>query len=189
MSIGAVALMLVIAWPVAEFVFGRMRMARGEGVELRDRGSIGRLWLVIGVANTLAGLASRLPATRMAWEAEPRRWVAFALIVGGLTLRVVSIVVLGRFFTVNVALHEGHHVVRSGPYRWLRHPSYTGALVAFCGLGVLMGSWLSLGIILVMITGVFMNRVRIEEEALLSKLGDEYRAYSRETKRLIPFIY
>ena len=189
MNAGSLALVVVLAWPVAEMIFGALRRARGEGVEVRDRGSLGRLWLVIGVANTLAAFAGRLAAFRMAGDVETRHWLALGLIVVGLVLRVVSIVVLGRFFTVNVALHEGQHVVRDGPYRWLRHPSYTGALVAFAGLGVLMGSWLSLVLIMGMIGAAFLHRVRIEEEALLSKLGDEYRAYSRQTRRLIPFVY
>jgi protein-S-isoprenylcysteine O-methyltransferase Ste14 len=189
MSVGAIALALVIAWPVAEIVFARLRTARGEQVELRDRGSMGRLWIVIGIADTVAAFAARLTLFRIPGGADLRHGIALGLIVGGLALRVISIAVLGRFFTVNVALHEGHRVVRSGPYRWLRHPSYTGALVAFAGLGVLMGSWLSLAIILVPITGVFLHRVRVEEEALLSHLGDEYRAYARTTRRLIPFVY
>jgi protein-S-isoprenylcysteine O-methyltransferase len=189
MDAGRLALALVLAWPLAEAIFGAFRRARGEGVEVRDRGSMGRLWLGIGAACMLAGFAQRLPAFRMGGDAATRHWLALALIVGGLTLRVVAIVTLGRFFTVNVALHREHRVVRSGPYRWLRHPSYTGALVAFVGLGVLMGSWLSLAIIVALIGAVFLHRVGIEEEALLSRLGEEYRAYSRETRRLIPFVY
>jgi protein-S-isoprenylcysteine O-methyltransferase len=189
MNTGAIALVLVAAWPVAEMIFGALRRARGEGVEVRDRGSMGRLWFVIAAANTLAAYAARLPQFRMSGDAAMRHALALALIVGGLTLRVIAIVVLGKFFTVNVAVHEGQHVVRAGPYRWLRHPSYTGALLAFVGLGVLMGSWLSLAIIMVLIGAVFLHRVRIEEEVLLSELGDEYRAYCRETRRLIPFVY
>ena len=88
-----------------------------------------------------------------------------------------------------MALHPDHRVVRAGPYRWLRHPSYSGALIAFAGLGVLAGNAWSLGIILIGTGAAFAYRIAVEERALRARLGEEYTDYSRVTRRLIPFLY
>ena len=88
------------------------------------------------------------------------------LSVAGMLLRWWSIRVLGRFFTVDVATGGDQHIVRTGPYRWLRHPSYTGALTSFFGLGLCQGDFVSLGLIFFPVLAVFLHRIRIEERAL-----------------------
>jgi protein-S-isoprenylcysteine O-methyltransferase len=80
-------------------------------------------------------------------------------------------------------------VIDSGPYRFVRHPSYTGALIAFVGFGLCLGNWLSLLLITLPISAAFLWRIRVEERALLEALGDNYRAYMERTKRLLPFVY
>ncbi|MSU69531.1 MAG: isoprenylcysteine carboxylmethyltransferase family protein [Opitutaceae bacterium] len=95
----------------------------------------------------------------------------------------------GRFFTVNVAIASDHQLVESGPYRYLRHPTYTGALLAFLGLGLCMGNLVSLGFIVIPIFLAFRRRMRVEEEALLGAFGDKYRTYMQRTRRLLPFVY
>ena len=109
--------------------------------------------------------------------------------VAGLTLRWYAIVHLGRFFTVNVSIAADHRLIDTGPYRIVRHPSYTGALMAFLGLGLCMANWASLLSLLVPICLVFLRRIHVEEAVLLEALGDQYRDYMRRTKRLIPAIY
>jgi protein-S-isoprenylcysteine O-methyltransferase Ste14 len=96
---------------------------------------------------------------------------------------------LGRFFTVNVAIAADHQLIDSGPYRLVRHPSYTGALFAFFGIVLTMGNWLSLLVVMLPVFAVFVYRMNVEERALISGLGDSYRAYITRTKRLIPFVY
>jgi protein-S-isoprenylcysteine O-methyltransferase len=115
--------------------------------------------------------------------------IGFCLFLGGLILRWYSIGHLGRYFTVDVSISAEHRLIDSGPYRFIRHPTYTGALLAFLGLGFCLGNWLSILFLSVPIIGAFLRRVRIEERALLGALGEHYRPYMRRTKRLIPFIY
>lgn len=79
-------------------------------------------------------------------------------------------------------------MIDTGPYRFIRHPSYTGALLAFVGFGCCLGNWMSILCVLP-ILGAFLWRMRVEERALIDALGEDYRAYMRRTKRLIPFIY
>jgi protein-S-isoprenylcysteine O-methyltransferase len=172
-------LALFFAWPVAEYLLGRIKRARRESHEVRDRGSLGLLWLAIAFSTT-AGMFAQRPGSGS---------YGLALFVIGMSLRIWAIVSLGKFFTVQVALHTDHRVVRSGPYRWLRHPSYTGALIAFAGLGALAGNAWSLAIILTGTGAAFAYRIAVEERALRARLGDEYVEYARVTRRLIPFVY
>src|SRR2546426_9897921 len=106
----------------------------------------------------------------------------------GILVRQWAIAVLGRFFSLTVRVAEDHRVVERGPYRLVRHPSYTGGLITFIGLALAVQS---LGALLVLL-GVFSvsygYRMRVEEKALLSELGEDYANYMKRTKRLIPHL-
>lgn len=122
----------------------------------------------------------------------PAWWpVAAGLTVmwAGLAFRQWSIAALGRFFTMDVQIHEDHRVVDRGPYRWLRHPSYTGGLAIVIGLGLAEGSWLSLAVACLIPLAAYLLRIHVEERALLEELGEEYAAYARRTARLVPGLY
>jgi protein-S-isoprenylcysteine O-methyltransferase len=97
--------------------------------------------------------------------------------------------ILGRYFTVDVSISAEHKLIDSGPYRHIRHPTYTGALLAFLGLGLCFGNWLSILFLTLPIIAAFLWRIRIEERVLLHGLGQNYRAYVERTSRLIPFVY
>ena len=128
----------------------KKRAAAGE-TRVQDRGSLILLWMVITVSVTLAfNLASLLPAAGM--KGGPRLGaLGIALFVAGLAIRWYAIVWLGRFFTVNVAIAIGtdHRLIDTGPYRVVRHPAYTGAPMAFLGLGLCLANWVSLAVIVV----------------------------------------
>ena len=115
--------------------------------------------------------------------------IGVTLFFSGLCLRWFSIINLGRFFTVNVAIAKDHRVIDTGPYRLIRHPSYTGALMAFLGFGLCLSNFASVLIIVLPVTAAFLYRIRIEEAALSDSLADAYRNYCQRSKRLIPFIY
>lgn len=122
----------------------------------------------------------------------PRWWpllVGTGLIWVGLGLRIWSIRTLGRFFALTVVIQEDHRVVDSGPYRLLRHPSYLGMIVAMTGLGLTIGDWLSVALMLLGTTTAFVIRITVEERALLRSLGEEYAAYAGRRARLIPGVY
>jgi protein-S-isoprenylcysteine O-methyltransferase len=107
----------------------------------------------------------------------------------GLLLRWWSVIHLGRFFTVDVAVAADHRIVDSGPYKWIRHPSYTGALTVIAGMALCFGNLVSALVLLVPFGTLMLRRMRIEEAALSGGLGDAYPAYMKRTKRLIPGIY
>jgi protein-S-isoprenylcysteine O-methyltransferase Ste14 len=154
-----------------------------------DRGSLALIWIVV-LASVCAAFALAHALPQLAFgPAGICRAAGAALFAAGIIVRWYAILALGRFFTVNVAIASDHRLVEAGPYRLLRHPSYTGALLAFLGLGVCLDNWASLALLMVPTAVVFLRRMRIEEDALLETFGERYRDYMRRTRRLIPFIY
>ncbi|GBR53659.1 isoprenylcysteine carboxyl methyltransferase [Neokomagataea thailandica NBRC 106555] len=111
------------------------------------------------------------------------------LTVSGLILRWYAIYRLGRWFTVDVALSTGQVLMRDGPYRVIRHPSYTGALLVLAGAGVLMGNAGSILLVTLPALAAFLYRIRIEEHALAHAFGPEWKDYCAKSWRLIPKLY
>jgi protein-S-isoprenylcysteine O-methyltransferase Ste14 len=80
-------------------------------------------------------------------------------------------------------------VVQNGPYKFIRHPAYSGTLLTMLGIGLAMTNWASLVAILVCIFPSFFYRVLVEERALRTSLGQPYVEYMRHTKRFVPFVF
>lgn len=182
--------LLGILYAASEIGLSIFKRAKSGDTKNEDRGSLNLLWIVIVVSITLAFQAAfSLPGANLGALQAPALDAGIVCYVTGLTLRWYSIVILGRFFTVNVAIATDHRLIDTGPYCYLRHPSYTGALLAFAGLGLCMGNWISILLLIVPIFLVFLRRMNVEEAALLQGLGVSYRDYMRRTKRLVPGIY
>lgn len=115
--------------------------------------------------------------------------LGISLLVIGVTIRWTAIYTLGKYFTGTVMIKDDHRLIQSGLYRHLRHPAYTGALVAHLGLGLSYSNWFSLTLSVVPFLAAALYRIHVEERALAEAFGEEYRAYSRHTKRLIPKLY
>jgi protein-S-isoprenylcysteine O-methyltransferase Ste14 len=95
---------------------------------------------------------------------------------------------LGEYFTGDVRAKQDQPVIRSGPYRLVRHPSYTAAMMMFIGIGLSLGSWFSLILLTISSILVYGYRVSVEERALLTTIGQPYSIYMQECKRFIPYI-
>jgi protein-S-isoprenylcysteine O-methyltransferase Ste14 len=118
-------------------------------------------------------------------------WVFYPgifLMLLGIVIRQYAIAVLGRFFSLTVRVAEDHKVVDRGPYKLVRHPSYTGVLVTFLGLGLAVQSWPAILTILIVFVVAYGYRIRVEEKTLISQLGEDYVSYMKRTKRLIPYL-
>lgn len=111
-----------------------------------------------------------------------------ALVVG-VALRTWAILALGRLFKFVVVIQDDHHVVDSGPYRFVRHPSYSGGLLALVGAGIALDNWLSVVAAAVLPLLAILIRIVVEEARLARDLGDDYRRYASHTKRLIPGLW
>ncbi|HEX9989581.1 MAG TPA: isoprenylcysteine carboxylmethyltransferase family protein [Chloroflexia bacterium] len=176
---------LLVLWMASELFVGRLGLHL-LSVE-SDRGSA----LAVLLAG-MGGMGLAFIAANFRWlpiyEAWAR-WIGLAVMGAGLALRVFAILWLGPMFTRLVQILPGHRLVTSGPYRFVRHPSYSGLLLFFVGLGLALGDWLSVLLLLVVpFVGVWY-RIRVEEEALLGAFSNEYRAYMERVRGLLPFVF
>jgi protein-S-isoprenylcysteine O-methyltransferase len=185
----SVATVLGLAYALSEIGLGLKKRARAEDSRGEDRGSLRLIWLVIVSSVVLAFAAPRILPSAGMGAGPTLRLAGIAVFAAGLAIRWYSIVHLGRFFTVNVAIASDHRLIDTGPYRYVRHPSYTGALMAFFGLAMCLANWASLSVLMVPVLAVFLWRMHVEEAALLQAFGARYRDYMNRTKRLIPIVY
>lgn len=179
--------MVIIVWIVSEasVFFRRVTIARDRR---QDRSSGPALIAGLLLAIWIGGiLAETVPGAAI----HGGRTFLFALGVvlafAGIAIRQVAIATLGRFFTVRVITTEDQTVVESGLYRYVRHPSYSGALLTVLGVLLCSTNWLALACFVIALPG-FAYRIRVEEAALAGALGEPYRDYMRRTKRLVPFL-
>jgi len=112
-----------------------------------------------------------------------------AIFALGVALRTWAMLTLGRLFKLVVVIQNGHHVVDSGPYRLVRHPSYSGGLLALAGAGLALHNWLSVAAAVGIPMLAILIRIAVEEARLVGYLGDDYRAYAKHTKRLVPGLW
>ena len=184
----ALFLALTAIWVASEFWIGRKRAH--DGGKAHDRGSLQILHVAIWGSIFIAVWLSRKGIGRVDDALRmPLFLTGCALMLAGMLFRWWAVRVLAHHFTVDVAIRDDHKLIRQGPYRLLRHPSYTGSLTTFYGFALALGSAWSLLLIAVVVTAAFLWRIRVEERALTSAFPRDYPAYARETKRLIPFVW
>ncbi|MEA5363107.1 isoprenylcysteine carboxylmethyltransferase family protein [Amycolatopsis sp., V23-08] len=129
-----------------------------------------------------------VPAARIGGGTWP---CTLGIVLGwlGLLLRWWSFASLGRYFTVTVRTSADQPVVDHGPYRVLRHPSYTGLLLVFAGGGLVVGNWVGAAGAVAVLLLALIHRLRIEERALGDALGDRYRQFAASRARLVPYVW
>jgi protein-S-isoprenylcysteine O-methyltransferase Ste14 len=181
-------LLLVCALGVWMFIEVRQGLNRRAEATNTDRGSLNFLRVCVLAGALAAAIASRVTAT--AFSYNPLTFgVGFAVVVAGIGLRWWSFRTLGRYFTFTVMTSANQPVITNGPYRFVRHPSYTGLLLIIAGIGFSYGNWLSLAALIFFPLVGFVYRIRVEETALSAALGDAYTRFASGRKRLIPFAW
>jgi protein-S-isoprenylcysteine O-methyltransferase Ste14 len=188
MDVGSLLKYVVIIFPLSEITLLVFKRSKERSSSKRDRGSLRLLWLTIIASISLTVVLQWYPSAAFQLPRSISSAFAFCFLTGGLIIRWLSIISLGKFFTVDVAIQEEHILVLRGLYKYIRHPSYTGLLTEFIGLAVYFGTWVSLIIIVVPITSAIVYRIRCEEIVLLEKFGKHYEEYMTHTKSLIPGI-
>jgi protein-S-isoprenylcysteine O-methyltransferase len=179
---------LALFYGVSE-VFISVRLQSKTQSSATDRGSLRLIWSVITVSMIGASVAAANFPSAYFGGSSVLYWVGVSVFAFGLALRWYSIRYLGKFFTVDVTVVSGQRVIDTGPYRYVRHPAYTGNLLAFFGLGLCFANAVALLLLAVPIAAVFLYRIHIEERALQHGLGAAYRQYMQRTKRLVPFVF
>jgi protein-S-isoprenylcysteine O-methyltransferase Ste14 len=166
-------------------------IARSKPVpgEKTDRGSMGLIMLASWLAFPAAFIVSNrskfaLLNHRIVWF-----WLGLLILLAGSMLRRHCFRTLGRYFTGNVKVEADQPVIEDGLYRFVRHPSYAGGMLMYLGTGLALTNWLSALILVGMGGATYAYRVRVEEQALGSSIGQPYLEYMRRTKRFIPFVF
>lgn len=177
----------IAAWFLSE-IYYKQKLRSGKEDQKKDQSTLNILWVVILPSVFLAVMISRFTS----FPIRNQYWIMYLgeiLMIIGIFFRWIIIKSLGKFFTVDVSIKEDHQIKKVGFYRLVRHPSYTFALLTFLGLGLFLNNWISLFIAFVPTFLAFLYRIKIEEEALIQKFGNEYLDYKRKTKKLIPFVF
>lgn len=158
-----------------------LRAKNGEG----DRGSFGAI--LLGVFFPLVVMVG-LSFTKAGRINVNFGYFGLFFLIGGFALRQYSIAVLGSFFVPVVGKQKGQRIIQEGPYRFVRHPSYTGLLLEMVGAVLCFSNWISFVVVLIAFIPAISYRINVEEEFLRKNFKD-YEDYQERTKRLIPLIY
>jgi protein-S-isoprenylcysteine O-methyltransferase Ste14 len=180
--------LIYIVWFAFEVILGRVRRSNEKDQKREDKHSLLFIWLTIAIAMPLSSTVSSLvpaPIAHNAWLP----WVGVSLIVVGIVARFLVIRSLGKEFTVDVAIREGHQLKTNGVYSVIRHPSYSASWLSFVGFGISLNNWISLIIVSTLVLGAFLYRISVEEKLLVAQFGDQYLQYRKRTKAIIPFIW
>jgi protein-S-isoprenylcysteine O-methyltransferase Ste14 len=183
-TLSVAAQITLAAWALLELCVRVAEGVRGKGRREHDRAT--RVWIALSLG---AAIVVALAVRDSAPLPEPLRVAGVVVMWLGLVLRAWAIVALGASFRTTVEVDPGQAVVARGPYRWIRHPSYTGLLLIVAGLGLVSGSWLSLAACLVLPLPAIVRRIHVEEAELERVLGDAYRGYASGRARLIPRLW
>ena len=117
----------------------------------------------------------------------PPKLAGSILVLAGLSFAIWARVHLGSNWSGRVTLKQNHELIRTGPYHWVRHPIYTGLLLAIFGTALVVGEWRGLVATALMVVS-FWRKLRLEEALMCETFGEEYRRYREHTAALIPFV-
>jgi protein-S-isoprenylcysteine O-methyltransferase Ste14 len=184
---GSLLLSLTLAaWVLLELGLRVLETSQGRGRTGRDRFSRILIAVTLGVS---VGLAVSAAPSWSLGIADPRRAAGLIVMWLGLAVRIWAIAALGDAFRTTVEVEPGQPVVATGPYARIRHPSYAGLWLILIGLGLALGDWRSLAICALLPLPALLWRISVEEAELTRVLGDPYRRYQRQTRRLIPGVW
>lgn len=107
--------------------------------------------------------------------------------LGSFAVRRSAIAALGKFWSLHVEIRETHEFVRTGPFRWMRHPTYFSMILELASAALILQAPATFALVALLFVPALAERIRLEEAALVEKFGDAYRAYQRATPAVIPW--
>ncbi|HEY6073282.1 MAG TPA: isoprenylcysteine carboxylmethyltransferase family protein [Anaerolineales bacterium] len=114
------------------------------------------------------------------------QYAGLVIMISGFLFRSWAMLSLGRYFSRVVEIENGHHLITTGPYRYVRHPAYTGMLMIFLGALLGIGTWAGALFGMLVLGAATLYRIRVEEKVLLQQFGEEYLQYGARRGRLLP---
>ena len=189
MTLSLVWQILYWTWFASEVFIGIATRTKRSTGNVRDRGSLLMLWMVIASAMTASIWHAEVSPKNMFGGAYGLKPAAVVVLAAALAIRWTAVLTLGKSFSSNVAIQDSQRVKKDGLYRFVRHPSYLGLLMVFLAVGLHSRNWLSFALAFIPTTAVLLYRMQLEEAVLRSAFGEDYVAYARRTKRLLPGVY
>lgn len=181
--IGLCWLVFVSVWLVASAWTKRT-------VYRESAGERARYWLLLVIAYVLLTQGRRFPypfGLVLVPQTASSGWIGMILCSSGLALAIWARIVIGRNWSAVVTLKEDHEMVQWGPYRFVRHPIYTGLESMFLGTAIAFGHLAAfIGVALVFVS--FWIKLSREERLMLKQFPNDYPDYQRRVKRIIPFL-
>ncbi len=185
-----VTFLLIIAWCVSEYFAREATWKKGapkHPSSKRDRSTypLIAIGITISLVADLFGFVSGIGGYLLIYTVP----LGVVVVAIGLIIRQWALRTLGKFFTMPITISKNHRIVQEGPYKWIRHPAYTGGFLTILGIALALGS--ALGILVTVVVGlsIYVYRINIEETALRSRFGKEYDKYAKQTYRLFSGIY
>jgi protein-S-isoprenylcysteine O-methyltransferase Ste14 len=176
-------------WIIAEGIASRLKRS-SDPLKTHDHGSLTLIVVLWWTGIALDFLfAIFLPQAAIRWKRDGVFVVGIILMLCGMLLRLYSMTLLGRYFTFDVTVQTNQKIIDVGPYRYIRHPSYTGALLTLVGFGLALANFAGLCVAFACLALAYCYRIPIEESALLKTLGEPYRQYMNRTQMLVPFLF
>lgn len=143
-----------------------------------------RLFMIVGTLVLIFSVAEYF------WRGAVFHWgwllAGLACAIFSFWLRLKAIAALGRFWSLHVEIRENHEFVKSGPFRWMRHPTYFSMILELVATALILNAFYTLLIVPVLFVPALLLRLRVEERALVEKFGDAYRQYQGEVPALFP---
>lgn len=161
-------------------IFSRPRLAEGFS---HDRKSL--LFILVGVALSLFSLFI-FPYLEIGKLNPNFTYLGIFVMIFGFILRQWSIQILGKLFTPVISIKENHKLIIKGPYKYIRHPSYSGLLMELLGASLAVFNWISFILTFCFMLPTLIYRIGAEEKELTKKFGRDYIDYKDKTKMLIP---
>jgi protein-S-isoprenylcysteine O-methyltransferase Ste14 len=190
----SVSIALFVIWCVSEIaiaIISAINKSTGS-ITRADKFSSVFVWLATIPAIVLAFLIRRHLICPSGFGDLPAPFPGILgcfCLTGGVAIRLTAVAALRRQFTTQVTIVERHKIVETGIYRILRHPAYLGYLLSLLGIGLVLGNWVSLAVLVVLPLAGILYRIRVEERVLLAYFGPAYQEYANRTKRLLPGIW
>jgi protein-S-isoprenylcysteine O-methyltransferase Ste14 len=184
---GVLMLIVTMGWSTMELA--KASTTRQGAIRVGGGGRRGVLLPTMAAATAMLYLAPHIVPAAAIRPGAAAFTTGLVILVAGLVLRGWSIRTLGDYFTGRVMVSADQPVITAGPYRVLRHPSYTGLLLACAGVGLASANWAGLAAMAILPLSFILWRIHAEETALMATLGDRYRGYASHHKRLVPLIW
>jgi protein-S-isoprenylcysteine O-methyltransferase Ste14 len=186
MPIPVLAVIIRCAWLIIEYPY--LRRYKIKPAKDWDRHSA-KAWDVANAIEPVGIIVGFTDIGRIHTYSNVIAAVGLVFLITGIVIRWAAIYTLGKYFTGTVLIKNDHRLIQTGLYCHLRHPAYTGALLAHLGLGLSFSNWISISLSLFPFLLAALYRMHVEERTLRETFGEAYVSYSKGTKRLIPKVY